>query len=157
MNEIKYVGEHLWVGQLGHIFILASFVTALLSGVSYFLSVKKNHSAEAVSWAKIGRFSFYIHGLTLFSLIGLVFYAMYQHMYEYSYVFDHVSGDLPMKYILSAFWEGQEGSFMLWMFWHVILGFILIKNTGQLEAPVLFTIAIAEAILMSMLLGIHIP
>ncbi|MGB4958847.1 MAG: cytochrome c biogenesis protein CcsA, partial [Saprospiraceae bacterium] len=47
--------------------------------------------------------------------------------------------------------------FMLWMFWHVVLGVILTKTTGKLEAPVLFSIAAAEVILMSMLLGIHIP
>ena len=157
MSEIKYIGEHLWVGQLGHILILTSFVAALLSATAYFFAVKRVDKIDGPSWSKIGRTSFYLHGLTLFSLIGIIFYAMYNHMYEYSYVFDHVSEDLPLKYILSAFWEGQEGSFMLWMFWHSILGFILIKTTAKLEAPVLFTIAIAEAILMTMLLGIHIP
>lgn len=157
MSEIKYIGEHLWVGQLGHILILTSFVAALLSAVAYFFSVKNQDHPDAVSWAKIGRISFYTHGGTLFCLIGLIFYAMYHHMYEYSYVFDHVSEDLPLKYILSAFWEGQEGSFMLWMFWHSILGFILIKTTSKLESPVLFTIAVAETILMTMILGIHIP
>ena len=157
MSEIKYIGEHLWVGQLGHILILTSFVAALLSAVAYFFSVKNQDHPDAVSWAKIGRISFYFRGCTLFGLIGLIFYAMYHHMYEYSYVFDHVSEDLPLKYILSAFWEGQEGSFMLWMFWHSILGFILIKTTSKLESPVLFTIAVSETILMTMILGIHIP
>jgi len=157
MSEIKYIGEHLWVGQLGHILILTSFVAALLSAVAYFFSTKNNNHSDSESWAKIGRISFYTHGCTLFGLIGLIFYAMYHHMYEYSYVFDHVSEDLPLKYILSAFWEGQEGSFMLWMFWHSILGFILIKTTSKLESPVLFTIAVAETILMTMILGIHVP
>ena len=105
MSEIKYIGEHLWVGQLGHILILTSFVAALLSAVAYFFSVKNQDHPDAVSWAKIGRISFYTHGCTLFGLIGLIFYAMYHHMYEYSYVFDHVSEDLPLKYILSAFWD----------------------------------------------------
>jgi len=157
MSEVKYIGEHLWVGQLGHLFIILSFVAALLSALAYFCAVKSNQSKISSDWANIGRKSFYVHGFALFGLISVLFYAMYNHMYEYSYVFDHVSEDLPLKYILSAFWEGQEGSFMLWMFWHVVLGLFLIKTAGKLEAPVLFTIAIAEAILMTMLLGIHIP
>ena len=154
MNEVQYIGEHLWVGKLGHFLIILSFTSALLSAFSYFSGVKNAHHQNG--WDKIGRYAFITHGISLFILIGTIFYAMYHHMYEYSYVFDHVSEDLPLKYILSAFWEGQEGSFMLWMFWHVILGFLLIRFAGKLEGPVLFTIALAEAILMSMLLGIHI-
>jgi cytochrome c-type biogenesis protein CcmF len=157
MNEIKYIGEHLWVGELGHSFVLAAFVSALLAAVCYFLSFKNNTNASSDGWKKIGRFAFYTHSFSLFGLMATIFYAMYNHMYEYSYVFDHVSAELPLKYILSAFWEGQEGSFMLWMFWHSILGLILIRTTGRMEAPVLITIAVAETILMTMILGIYIP
>jgi cytochrome c-type biogenesis protein CcmF len=157
MNQIQYTGEHLWVGQIGHFLLVFSFVAALLSAVSYFISAKNEKIDTGIRWSALGNYAFYAHGTTLISFMALLFYAMYHHMNEYSYVFDHVSADLPLKYILSAFWEGQEGSFMLWMFWHIILGFILVKKSGELQAPVMFTIAIAETILMSMLLGIHIP
>ena len=157
MSDVKYIGEHLWVGQAGHFLSITAFVAAVISGIGYFISVRNKTETSVDGWSKIGRNAYYLHGLSVLSLIGLIFYAMYNHMYEYTYVFDHVSPDLPLKYILSAFWEGQEGSFMLWMFWHIILGFILIKKAGKLEAPVLFTFAVAEAILMSMLLGIHVP
>lgn len=157
MNEIQYLGEHLWVGQLGHICILLSFVSALLSAASYYFGVQHRLDQHAFLWNKIGRFAFFTHFATLLVLMFLIFYAMYHQMYEYSYIFDHVSGDLPMKYILSAFWAGQEGSFMLWMFWHGILASIIIAKKSTLEAPVMCVIALAEVILMSMLLGIHIP
>jgi cytochrome c-type biogenesis protein CcmF len=157
MSDRTYLGEHLWVGELGHIFIILSFVAALFSVFAYYKSTVSVGSAASETWKIMGRYGFITHGFTLFGLMGLLFYAMYHHMYEYSYVFDHVSDDLPLKYILSAFWEGQEGSFMLWMFWHVILGFILITKAGKFEMPVMFTIALAEAIIMTMILGIHIP
>jgi len=77
-------------------------------------------------------------------------------MYEYSYVFDHCSDDLPMKYIFSAFWEGQEGSFLLWMFWHSILGFVVLKTGKKWESSVMMFVGIIEAIIASMLLGVYI-
>src|SRR5690554_5838890 len=158
MNEITYVGEHLWVGYVGHFSIILAFVAALLSGVAYFFGTQnRNSPGLASSWNKIGRYSFYVHGLAIFTLIASIFYAMYHNYIEYSYVFDHVSEDLPLKFILAAFWEGQEGSFMLWMFWHVILGVLLIKTSGKFEAPVMTTVAIVEVILVSMILGIYIP
>lgn len=155
MNDTIYVGEHLWIGQAGHFFIVLSFVTALLSSISYFIDVQKK--SNDTGWALLGRNAFYVHGFSLIAFMSLIFYAMYNQYYEYSYVFDHVSPDLPLKYILSAFWEGQEGSFMLWMFWHVVLGILLIRSAGKFESATVFVIALADVILMSMILGIHIP
>ncbi len=68
----------------------------------------------------------------------------------------HVSEDLPFKYIFSAFWEGQEGSFLLWMFWHIVLGMILLVNGKKWEAPVLSILALIQAFIGSMILGIYV-
>lgn len=157
MGAVKYIGEHLWIGQLGHFFIVLSFVTALLSAFSYYKASRIKDFAVSHLWLILGKGAFCVHGLSVVIFMSLIFYAMYHHYYEYSYVFDHVSPDLPLKYILSAFWEGQEGSFMLWMFWHVVIGVILIYKSDQWHAPVMMVIALAEAILMSMILGLQVP
>lgn len=155
MEEIKYIGETLWIGQLCKASIYIAFLSALLSSFSYFISIRKTNTNEETSWLNLGKYSFILHGISIFILLGTIFYAMVSHQYEYSYVFDHVSEDLPMKYILSAFWEGQEGSFLLWMFWHIIIGFVLIKTSGKFQAPVIMVIALAEVWLNSMILGIY--
>ncbi len=61
-----------------------------------------------------------------------------------------------MNYMLSCFWEGQEGSFLLWAFWHVILGVLLIFTSGKWESPVMFVVALVQAVIMSMIMGIWI-
>ncbi|MFZ1705805.1 MAG: cytochrome c biogenesis protein CcsA [Saprospiraceae bacterium] len=155
MDQVSYIGESLWIGQIGHFAIVLSFVTALLAAYSF---IKDRFSSTSEStWKKLGRTAFYIHSISVFTLIGLIFFAMYFQKYEYKYVFEHVSPELPMRYILSAFWEGQEGSFMLWMFWHIILGVILIRSKYKMESPVMFVLVLCQAILASMLLGFHIP
>ena len=35
--------------------------------------------------------------------------------FTFAYVADHTSKDLPLRYALSAFWSGQEGSLLLWL------------------------------------------
>ena len=121
MNEnIQYIGETLWPGQIGHFFIILSFISILFSIFSYWRDTKDPLTEPVRSWKFLGRVGFMTHALSVFGIIGILFYVMSQLMYEYSYVFDHCSDDLPMKYIFSAFWEGQEGSFLLWMFWHSI-------------------------------------
>src|SRR5258706_12163318 len=60
-----------------------------------------------------------------------------------------------MKYIFSAFWEGQEGSFLLWMFWHVILGSIVVRTAGKWESGVMTWLAGIQVVLVSMIAGVY--
>ncbi|MFN6072534.1 MAG: cytochrome c assembly protein, partial [Bacteroidota bacterium] len=122
MDQINYVGEHLWAGKLGHFIVLATFISSILSAVSYYFFVKK----EEKGWLILGRSAFITHSIAVFSVIGLIFFIMIKKYYEYQYVWTHVSDELPMQYIFAAFWEGQEGSFLLWMFWNAILGLIIL-------------------------------
>ncbi|MEL7122601.1 MAG: cytochrome c biogenesis protein CcsA, partial [Bacteroidota bacterium] len=156
MEEIQYIGEHLWPGRLGHLAIVVSFVAALLSSIAYFFATQNPDSQEGSQWKNIGRISFSIHGLSIFSVIGIIFYLMASQYYEYQYVWAHVSEDLPYQYILSAFWEGQEGSFLLWMFWHIVLGVILMLNAKRFEAPVLSILSLVQLFIVSMILGVYL-
>ena len=152
---MEYLNENLLPKYLGLATIILSFVGALASAVSYYFATKRREMPEVAGWLKLGRGFFGIHGLATFATIGLVFYVMIAQRFEYQYAWAHVSEDLPFRYIFSAFWEGQEGSFMLWMFWHIVLGGVLIFRAKKFEAPVLFTIALAEMFMASMLLGLH--
>ncbi len=153
---MEYIGEHLLPGQIGHFFLLLSFVASLLAAIAYFFATQRRNTPEEGSWKKIGRASFTIHGLGVFIVVGTIFYIMVNQYFEYHYVWEHVSEDLPMKYILSAFWEGQQGSLLLWMFWHVVLGFVLMFTAKSWESPVLSTLALVQLIITSMILGVYV-
>ncbi|MFT5802645.1 MAG: cytochrome c-type biogenesis protein CcmF, partial [Nonlabens sp.] len=124
---MEYIGEHLLPGKLGHFAVIFGFVASLLAVAAFTFATNRRDTDEYHGFRKIGRIAFVLHGLSVFTIIAIIFYMMLNQYYEYQYVWAHVSEDLPFKYIFSAFWEGQEGSFLLWMFWHVILGFVLIK------------------------------
>jgi cytochrome c-type biogenesis protein CcmF len=156
MEGIQYVGEHLLPGQIGQAAIVLGFVASLLASVAYFFATQRRDTPEAVGWLDIGRWSFVVHGAATFLVIGIIFFIMSQQYYEYQYVQAHVSDELPMKYIFSAFWEGQEGSFLLWMFWHIVLGMILLLKAGRWEAPTLAVIALIQAFISSMILGVYL-
>ena len=153
MPKIEYIGEHLWVGQIGHFAILLAFVAALFAAFSFY----KAQRSEDKGWLTMGRVGFYTHALSVLVIITTMLYAMYHKMYEYSYVQRQVSDDLPFHYLFSSFWQGQEGSFILWMFWHIILGIILIRTAKKFEPHVLSVLSGVQTFLMSMLLGLYIP
>jgi cytochrome c-type biogenesis protein CcmF len=41
--------------------------------------------------------------------------ALVRHDFSLVYVADHTSRELPLRYAVSAFWGGQEGSLLLWL------------------------------------------
>ena len=151
MEELQYIGETLWPGIVGHLAVITAFISALAGAYAYY----RNMRSDDESWRPLARTFFTVHGISVFVIIGTILCMMINQMFEYVYVWEHVSEDLPMKYIFSAFWEGQEGSFLLWMFWHVILGFILMRTAGKWESPVLAVLLSIEVIIASMILGIH--
>jgi cytochrome c-type biogenesis protein CcmF len=152
--DINYIGEHLWAGQLGQISIIIAFVSALVAAISYAFA-SRNDTAFS-DWKLLSRSAFSLHIISVFSVIGTLLYMLYNGMFEYHYVWQHSNSEMPMRYIMSSFWEGQEGSFLLWLFWHSVLGAILMKTSKTWEAPVMSVFAMVQMFLVSMVLGINL-
>jgi cytochrome c-type biogenesis protein CcmF len=148
---MNYIGEHLLPGELGRIATYIAFASALAGAYSFF-RVQQSGRGDLFS---LGRWAFRIHGLSVFTLVGLLFYLLFRHYFEYDYVWKHSSLDLPLRYIFSAFWEGQEGSFILWTIWHVVLGWVLMRSAKDWEAPVMAVVCLVQVFLISMVLGIQ--
>lgn len=147
---------HTNIGQAGHFFVILSFVAALVSAFSYLIANKKE-GFEHQSWLNFARSFFYIHAGAVLGIVVVLFSMIYNHYYEYHYVWEHSSNNLPTHFMISCFWEGQEGSFLLWIFWQAILGLILIRTSKKWEAPVMTTFIFVQAFLTSLILGVIIP
>jgi cytochrome c-type biogenesis protein CcmF len=156
MNNIEYIGERLWPGYIGQTGVTLTFVAALLAAIAYFFATQRREQADGAGWQKIARLAFFSHSIGVFVTIGTLIYVMVNQYYEYQYVQNHVSDELPMKYIFSALWEGQEGSFLLWMFWHAVLGLLLIRWAKQWESPVMSVMALLQTVIASMILGVYV-
>lgn len=155
MDSVTYIGEQLLPGVIGHLSVIGSFVAALLASIAYFIATNRRHTSDHKGWLNIGRAAFSIHTIAVLTVIGALFFIMVNQRYEYRYAWMHVSKELPFKYIFSAFWNDQEGSLLLWMFWNVVLGMILLVKSGKWEGPVLSVLALVQLFINSMLLGIY--
>ncbi|MCU0319263.1 MAG: cytochrome c biogenesis protein CcsA [Flavobacteriales bacterium] len=152
-----YIGEHTWAGQLGHVLTASSFVMALLATVSFLLATQRNDD----HWKRLGRLAFHGHTLAVLGIIVTLFLMLFNHWFEYDYVWKHSNLAMSMEYIASCFWEGQEGSFLLWTFWHVVLGQVLLwrwrsGRSAVWESPVMTIIALVQVFLATMILGVYI-
>ena len=153
--ETKYIGEHLLPGQLGHFFILLAFTASIVATVAYFVATRSRETPVSASWKRLARGAFFVQVFAVFAVFATLYFMISHHYFEYYYVWEHSNLQLPTQYMLSCFWEGQEGSFLLWSIWHCILGSILIFTSKKWEAPVMTVISFAQFCLASMLIGIY--
>ena len=148
---MEYLHEHTLAGNIGRLFAIMAFVAALFSTYAYTMAERKKSG-----WLHLGRWGFIVHGLSIIGIMGSLYYLIFAHAFEYQYVWQHSAKSLPLKYMISCLWEGQEGSFLLWAFWQVLLGWILIRTAGKFETGVMLVFSIVQAFLATMLLGVYI-
>jgi len=138
------------IAEAGRWFLNFAFLFSVCSmGLYAFASVRNNKKVERISnwfWGFKGVF-------VLGASIALIYLIM-THQFQYYYVWNYTSLDLETKYLFSAFYGGQEGSFMLWIFFAFFVGLGLIAWTRKpYRAPVMFVMAMTQFFLLSMIIG----
>jgi cytochrome c-type biogenesis protein CcmF len=152
LEQVSYIGEHAWAGVLGHILTILSFSGALLALVAYTLFTQ----TKDLGWRTLARAAFRVHSIAILGIVVTLFTMLFNHWFAYDYVWKHSNTEMPLRYIASCFWEGQEGSFLLWTFWTMVLGNLLIWKAKTWEGPVLAVFALVQVFLATMLLGIYV-
>ena len=161
--NIHYIGEHLLPGMIGKIFIWISLAAAIIAAVLYFLNARKKEETlkEIRSFA---RGFFILHVFSLVSVVIILYYLIFRHYFEYSYVWEYSDISMPVKHIfglavpvfrISCFWAGQEGSFLLWALFQAVIGLILIFISRKWEDHVLSIVSLSQVFVTSMMLGVH--
>ena len=158
---MNFIGEHLLPGQIGHFFIILSFVASVLACISYFIASGQKDPAQQQLWLRYARSFFFTQVAGVVIIFSIIFYICSNHLYEYMYAYKHASMELEKKYLLACIWEGQEGSFLLWTLCHSVLGMLLFIRrksafVGGWEAPVMTIVTLAQFFLLMMILGIYV-
>jgi cytochrome c-type biogenesis protein CcmF len=153
---MDYIGEHRLPGQLGQFFIVLSLIASIVATFAFLKATVSKNETDSGYWKKLARYAFVIETISVVSIFSLLFYIIHSHLFEYKYAWQHSSLSLEFKYMLACFWEGQEGSFLLWSFWHCILGLILIMTAKKWEAPVMTVVSFAQVCLATMIAGLYI-
>lgn len=119
------------------------------------LSFLMRSRTQDEGWGKLAKTAWWTHAGSILGIVLTLFYLIYTHDYRYHYVWEHSSNELPVYYMISCYWEGQEGSFLLWMFWHALLGSILMLKPNEWRDRLMFVVSSVQVILVSMILGAY--
>ena len=153
---LQYIGEHLLPGQFGYFFTLLSLVASLVASFAFAKAFYANNIEEEQSWNKLAKIAFGIEVVTVIASFVILTYVISNHLFEYKYAYSHSDKNLPFEYLLSCFWEGQEGSFLLWSFWHCVLGTIIMFKVKWRPNGVMMSLSFVQFLLASMVIGVYI-
>jgi cytochrome c-type biogenesis protein CcmF len=159
MNTTKFIGEQLLPGQIGYFLTILTLVASLLSTFAFAKAFFSKELTIQNQWHKLAKIAFYIEAVAVFSCFIVLFYIINNHLFEYKYAYMHSDKNLPFQYLLSCFWEGQEGSFLLWSFWHCVLGlFVLarLKKWNNNINGVMMVLNFVQFCLATMIVGLFI-
>ena len=109
----------------GTAFLVLSLIFALAAAVSW-------GRGKAAAGKALALASFFAAALAS----AWLFWLILHDRFDIDYVWSYSSLDLPLVYKVSAFWAGQQGSFLLWLFFHAAAGAALalrarLGNAGQ--------------------------
>ena len=113
-------------GFPGNMAILMAGIMALVTGGSFFITAlgRKN-------LASIGRNAYLLQvAFTLAACVNL-YYLFFTHDFSIKYVYEYSSLSLPFFYLVSSFWAGQEGTYLLWLLFSSLFGLAILFRGGK--------------------------
>ncbi|MGC8915852.1 MAG: heme lyase CcmF/NrfE family subunit [Thermoanaerobaculum sp.] len=88
----------------------------------------------------------------IFVASGILLYLILTHDFRLHYVFSYSDLSLPWFYLVSTFWAGQEGSFLLWLLWGSVIGIVFIRFARHYESRALLVYNLTLLSLVALLL-----
>lgn len=78
-----------------------------------------------------------------------------RHQFEYAYIWNYSSNDLPFHLLITTFWAGQEGSFMFWTLCSTLIGFVLLNYSRhqRIESETMAVYSLVQAFLLLLLIA----
>ena len=116
----------------GTVLMWLAFLLGLGSTIAYLFAVAGRQGARSLA-----RQAYVLMTAAVVLASGLLMYLLVTHDYRLAYVWAYSDNMLPLHYLISTFWGGQEGSFLLWIFWGSLLGLPLIKFARGYESRVM--------------------
>ena len=112
--------------MIGNLLITATIITGIFTVIMYYYSFK-----GYTNTLQLARKGFYLMTGFIIGATALLLYLILSHQYQYNYIFEYSSSDLSLGLLLSTFYAGQEGSFLLWLFFTAVMGLLLINNLSD--------------------------
>lgn len=133
----------------GNILLWLALIASLIAGLAYLKlmwspqkpgssSRKERGIQDRENLRQSARSFFYFSVAAIFFACATLMALILQHDFRLAYVAQYSSRRDPLIYVISSFWGGQEGTFLLWSLWLSLLCLVLVWTAKDYEAPAFF-------------------
>ena len=119
----------------------------ILSGLAFFVTALGRRNL-----LDLGSKAYYLFLIFVAAASAYLYYLFFSHDFSIEYVYSYSSSDLPFFYLLSAFWGGQEGTYLLWALLSGLFGFIILRKGGRYKTWGMFFYTLINLFLVVMML-----
>ncbi len=142
------------MGAFGNAVLISALIVAIASFASLLYGQKTRNKNLVLTG--------YYGIILIFILVTIASYALLSallnHDFNISYVASYTSSDLPTLYLVSAFWAGQEGSLLFWLFiLSISTFFLLVFNWKEKRDLFRYSLLILTGIQAFFLLVVTVP
>ena len=110
---------------LGNLVVLLALIASVLGTVQYYRAVSSaSVLGSARLWVRLSGV-----GVLLASILLLI--LLLRHEFANGYVYSYSSRSLPLHFLISSFYAGQEGSFLFWALCAALISFVLMRSTRR--------------------------
>ncbi|MGA3244808.1 MAG: cytochrome c biogenesis protein CcsA [Bacteroidota bacterium] len=136
--------------MVGTLIVYLSCAAAAVSAYSYYRS-----RVDEKRFLSLARNSYGIMTVGVIAASVMLMVYILGHQFEYDYVWAYSSRSLPLHLLITTFWAGQEGSFLLWALCGSIIGIILMAYTRRkgIEADTMTIFGIVQGFLLLLLIA----
>ena len=134
--------------MIGNILLTLALMASVFTVFMYYRTYKGD-----VNTLKLARIGYHSIAVLVIAASAVLLHAILTHQYQYEYVYNYSGSGLPTGLLMSTFYAGQEGSFMLWLFFTAVTGLVLLEYSskrGDLEQRVMMTFTLAVMFLLIM-------
>lgn len=111
--------------MLGQILVYFGLAASLAAFFSYLLSLKNE------KLIKISRYAYFAAFFIIIFISAYLLANIISHNYQLAYIYKYSSNELDFGLLMSTFFAGQEGSFLLWQLFYAIAGVFLMINAAK--------------------------
>jgi len=140
--------------MIGKVLVYIFFTTALLSCISFFLT----HLGKE-KFLKFGRIFYHLTAAGILATAAYMMYLILTHQFQFAYIWEQSNTELQLPLLMSTFYSGQEGSFMLWLTMTAVIGIFLLNyvSKGDRLEPQVMTIFSLIVAFLSFILILKSP
>jgi len=130
----------------GQLSVWLALAFNLVSGVSFVLVAAGKATFESLALRSYRIFTIFTVAATAY-----LFFLFFSHNYAFQYVYEYNERSQAFIYVLSGFWGGQAGTYLLWLLLSALAGFLILRRAGAHQATAMAVYAVINLFLLTLL------